>query len=249
MITVINCVFWESVMKIQQFRFEHPVWDNVLGYVLHSGGEAIVIDGMAGEEIFEFCRTEDLKITAVTNTHLHDDHTGGNSFFTDSKGLPYISPAQAEASGKMMIGDEEVSIRRSPGHSEDSVIFMSGNLLISGDTLFNGTVGNCYSGDYAAYFKSLDFLMSLPDATKIYAGHDLVSYAMGVARGIDPQNPHIDTYLSGYDAARVSSTIGQEKQVNPFVRWNDSALDAFRKTLSLPVSTPFERWRAMMTVH
>ena len=238
-----------AIMKIKQFRFDHHLWGNVMGYLLYSNGEGVVIDGMAAQDIASFCESENIRISLVTNTHSHDDHTGGNDFFTKDRGMPFLPTEEAAAAGEIIIGGKRIAVKSLPGHSDDSIVFLCGDILVSGDTIFNGTVGNCYTGDYEAYFRSLQYIMSLPGSTRIYAGHDLVDYAMGVARRIEPRNPCIDGYLKQYNPICVTSTIDLEKKVNPFVRWNDPALDEFRKGLEMPVETPYERWRAMMTVH
>ena len=105
-----------------------------------------------------------------------------------------------------------------PGHSEDSVVFYTDGKLITGDTLFTGTVGNCYTKDYPQYFKTLSAVMAYPDETEIYCGHDIFEYATGVIREIDPDNTDFDAYLQIGKRQPLYSTIGMEKKVNPFVR-------------------------------
>jgi len=67
------------------------------------------------------------------------------------------------------------------------------NILLTGDTLFVGKVGGTDLGRGArAEYDSLNKkLMKLPDETKVYPGHDY---------GVAP-----------------SSTIGREKETNPFI--------------------------------
>lgn len=236
-------------MKIKQFAYSHEIYGTIFGYLLYSGTTGIVIDPDAYEEIDSYCKEAGIEIAAITNTHMHDDHTVGNDFFTKEKKVPFINPKEAAETGTINIGDEKISVKLLPGHSMDSVVFMCDDILVSGDTLFNGTVGNCYTGNYEEYFKSLLYLMTLPDETRVYAGHDLVEYSCGVARGIEPDNPAIDEYQNMYNPWDVHSTIGWEKKVNPFVRWNDTSLDSFRQGLNTPLNTPYERFMAMMSVH
>jgi hydroxyacylglutathione hydrolase len=236
-------------MKIKQFRFDHPPFGSVFSYLLWSDKEALVVDGGATDEVLEFCHAMGIKIKQVTNTHCHDDHTGGNSYFIEKTGAQYISPEQAVKQEIIKVGTREVRVTPVPGHSEDSVLLSFDNILITGDTLFTGTIGNCYTNDYESYFKSLEYIMSFPDNTEVYPGHDLMEYATGVAEKFEPDNPHIDEYRKFYKYDCVKTTIGWEKKVNPFVRWDDPALDSFRATLDKPLDTPYERFRAMMSVH
>jgi len=131
----------------------------------------------------------------------------------------------------------------------DSVVFSYDNILITGDTLFNGTVGNCYSGNYKSYFQSLKKLTELPGNSLIYAGHDLVDYSIGVIKKIDPENPYLIKYEMDYKKNRVSSLLSDELKVNPFIRFNDPALDQFRLSLKESLNTEYERWRVLMTIH
>ncbi len=235
-------------MDIKQFPFRHKTLGTIFGYVLYSGDKGILIDPNSFMEIEDFCRNNTIGITAITNTHSHGDHTMGNDYFI-RKNIPLLSPAEAAYTGHITINDEKIKVLAVPGHSTDSVAFYSDSILISGDTLFNGTVGNCYTGDYEEYFASLSLLISLPGKTKIYAGHDLVDYAAGVIREIDPSNPFTNEYVLSVKEGEIYSTMEMELKVNPFIRWNDPSLDGYRTKLNLPVSTPYERWKAMMTVH
>ncbi len=48
--------------------------------------------------------------------------------------------------GRIVIDDFEIEVLDTPGHTDDSLSFSVDGCLITGDTLFNGTVGNCFSG-------------------------------------------------------------------------------------------------------
>jgi len=142
-----------------------------------------------------------------------------------------------------------VEILKTPGHSDDSIVFKSDEILITGDTLFTGTIGNCYTGDYETYFNSLKSLVSLPGNHKIYPGHDLRRYAMGVAARLDPENKDIAPYLDGYNPEDEWSTLAEEMRVNPFLRWNDPALaQALGWTKEL-YGSDIEKFRALMKLH
>jgi len=235
-------------MQIKQFPYKHETLGVLFGYLLYSGNEGLLIDPNSPDEIETFCRKNNLTIKTMSNTHLHHDHIIGNEHFI-SKGINYISPVNTDDMEEIAVGNEKVQIIKVPGHSADSVAFYCKDILVSGDTIFNGTIGNCFTGDYSEYFKSLSKVISLPENTEIYPGHDLMDYAVGVIREIDPENPETDKYLMKVKTGQISSTIEMELQVNPFVRWDDQSLDSFRAKLDLPISTPLERFKAMMSVH
>ncbi|MDA3941191.1 MAG: MBL fold metallo-hydrolase [Spirochaetia bacterium] len=232
-------------MKLKQFRYG----DGNLAYLIYKGGSAAAIDGGAVEEILGFLKKNSLRLEYVINTHDHWDHTPGNSLLLKSSKAKFLSTAELTALKFLVLEDSSISVFPTPGHTMDSITFSFDDWIITGDTLFNGTVGNCYSGNYEIYFKSLGRILNFPVNTRIFAEHDLVNYALGVAENLDPNNPHIPAYRKSYNSDFVVSTLEMELKVNPFVRFNDTSLDAFREKLKMPLDTDYEKWRAMMTVH
>ena len=84
-----------------------------------------------------------------------------------------------------------MSFIHTPGHSPDSMCVLVNNNLVSGDTLFVGKVGGTASPEEARVeFESLKRLMVLEDSINVWPGHDY--------------------------GVRPSSTIGEERQTNPF---------------------------------
>lgn len=233
-------------MNLQQFRYGS---DANFAYLVYSGREAAVIDGGAADEILDFVKENNLNLRWVINTHEHYDHIPGNSRLLEKSNAEFIKPGKLVEMKTLSVGSEQMEIFAVPGHTDDSIVFSFDDCLITGDTLFNGTVGNCYIRDYETYFKSLQKVLEHPPETRIFAGHDLVDYALGVAEKIEPDNRSLSEYRAGYSADFVVSTLGMELAVNPFIRFNDPALDAFRGGLDMPLSTPFQRWRAMMSIH
>jgi len=232
-------------MEMKQFRFS----DSNLAYLVWNGGEAAAIDGGAAEEILEFCRAGDLVLTLVLNTHEHADHTPGNRQLLEATSARFIPPGKAASEGGVLLGNERLEAAAVPGHTADSIFFRSGDRLFTGDTLFNGTVGNCYTRDWELYFRSLERILDFPDGFRIYAGHDLTEYALGVIDTLDPDNPRLREYRESLDPGDLFTPLGLEKAINPFIRWDDPSLDPLRFSLKLPLDTPFLRWRALMTIH
>ncbi|MDP4261057.1 MAG: MBL fold metallo-hydrolase [Bacteroidota bacterium] len=157
----------------------------------------------------------------LLNTHCHLDHVFGNQFVRDIWGLVlhihekekplldfapqsglmwqmpfdnYDGPLAWLQEGKTIkVGDEELEARFTPGHSPGSLSFYheAGGFVISGDTLFNGSIGqtDLPGGDFDTLINSIQTqLFTLPDETKVYSGHGPVT------------------------------TIGFEKMNNPFVK-------------------------------
>lgn len=156
--------------------------------IIDPGGDAGIIRGQIEKD--------GLKAKYIINTHGHFDHTGANAEFK----LPvYAHKADAVASSAdtclkdgdiLDIGDISLQVIHTPGHSPGSICLRCGDLLFSGDTLFAGSVGrtDIQGGSEKELAVSLDKLVSMiDDKTKIYPGHG------------------------------PSTTMGHEKQENPFL--------------------------------
>jgi hydroxyacylglutathione hydrolase len=164
------------------------------------GGAGAVIDPTGDlSGIMRTIETEGLKIQFILNTHGHPDHTSGNKNIAAETGakiaahrLAGIKKDLALDDGDLLrVGRLEVKVIHTPGHTRDSVCFLVGGRLFTGDTLFVGECGrtDMPGGDAGAMYESLfNRLMKLPDEIEIYPGHDY--------------------------GPRPTSTIGQERKTN-----------------------------------
>ena len=132
--------------------------------------EAILVDASApSEELLKHILSLQLKVKMIVNTHGHGDHIGGNGFFANALGAPTaIHAADAvmltnsrknlseymgmplaldEATIKLNDGDEftlgkhNIRVLHSPGHTLGGICLLAEKYLISGDTLFEMSVG------------------------------------------------------------------------------------------------------------
>ena len=102
-----------------------------------------------------------------------------------------------EAGDVVNVGQVPVKFIHTPGHTPGSQCFLVGDALVSGDTLFIGSCGrvDLPGSDPKQLYESLDTLGKLPDSTRLYPGHNYASAA--------------------------SSTIGEQKRKNPFMRFDN----------------------------
>ena len=138
---------------------------------------------------------------AIWNTHGHFDHVYDNARWKAAFGAPIYAHAgdayflehlreqslwfglsapevasvdvELHEGDALPIGDETALVWHLPGHSPGSVAFGFGNFWISGDVLFQNSVGrfDLPGADEQALARSIGRLWTLPDATRVLAGH------------------------------------------------------------------------------
>lgn len=76
---------------------------------------------------------------------------------------------------ELYIGNKQIKVIETPGHTQGGVCFLIDDMLFSGDTLFRREIGRCdlEGGDYDTMINSLKTkLEPLSDDIKVYPGHD-----------------------------------------------------------------------------
>ena len=73
----------------------------------------------------------------------------------------------------MLLGNKEIKVIHTPGHTAGSVCYMADCVIVTGDTLFHSGIGRCdlYGGDEQAMKQSLKRLASIEGDYKLYPGH------------------------------------------------------------------------------
>jgi len=229
---------------IKQFRYGN---DN-LAYIIYSYKMAMVIDGGAVNEILRYIDTHNLNLEFITNTHYHADHTCGNKILADHTDAKLLTFEDLTDGSEISLGTDRISVMRTPGHSRDSVCFYTGSALISGDTLFNGTIGNCFTGDLKGFFLSVKRIMALPPETIIYAGHDYMKDSLAFAEYLEPENPDIARYRGLYNPNHVYSTLAEELKINPYLRFNEKSIEKILINRELPHGSEWDRWKSLMSI-
>jgi hydroxyacylglutathione hydrolase len=184
--------------------------DRNFGYLLgdRDARVGVLVDPSYSPDVFvERARAQSLSITHVINTHSHPDHTNGNerALALTSGALtahPILQPSVSLEDGTTInIGELRLTAYHVPGHCVDHVVLYESvhRLLITGDLLFVGKVGGTQNdADARTEWRSLQRLLTLvPDEATVWPGHDY--------------------------GVRPSSTIGLEKESNPFLLCADEA--------------------------
>lgn len=166
-------------------------------------GRALIVDPVATriDRYLASSAYHNLKLDFVLDTHTHADHRsacGELSQLTGAKVVRHLAAPQpnvdihVQDGDILMVGNLNLKIYHTPGHTPDSISALAGDRMLSGDCLLIGGTGRTdfASGDAGQLYDSIcEKLFKLPDDTLLFPGHDY--------RG----NKH--------------STIGHEKRHNP----------------------------------
>jgi len=210
-------------------------------------GEALAIDPLDHEKTLATARVKGWQITQVLNTHEHHDHTGGNAAVIAATGAKLIAHHRAggritgvdrgvQAGDVIKVGKTvELECLDTPGHTMCHICLLAHTdqpALFSGDTLFNAGAGNVHNGGdvNALYATFADQLARLPDATRVYPGHDYIENNLRFTLDREPDNAAAQALLPSVvahePAASAVTTLAQEKQVNTFLRLSSPSVIA-----------------------
>ncbi len=232
-------------MKIIQIRL---LRDNY-GYLLicESTKQAVVIDPSEADPVLKRAAEEGVTLKAILNTHHHRDHTGGNDGIlaqhpvrvyghkSDAGRISGLTDGVDEGDD-IQIGELGGKVLFIPGHTTGHVAYLFGNNLFCGDTLFTAGCGRLFEGTPEQMHASLKKLMSLPDDTKVYCGHEYTESNLRFAMTLEPKNHKLVSRFERVQALRargastVPSTMEEEKQTNPFLRWDSKEIHGSLKT-------------------
>ena len=182
--------------------------------------QAVVIDpGAEADVILTILASKKLKVKYIINTHGHFDHVGANRRMKDATQAtlmihqsdePMLADLNRAASSfgltaenspkadEYLCEDQEITfgnitlkVIHTPGHSPGGVCLYTPGHVFVGDTLFAGSIGrtDLPGGDYQQLIDNIrQKLFLLSDDTVVYPGHG------------------------------PETSIGREKQINPFLR-------------------------------
>ncbi len=163
-----------------------------------------------------------LKPKWLLETHIHADHiTGAGELRARFDKQPKVAVHHASQSrcadrllddgDELKLGDESIEVLYTPGHTDTDISYRVDGAVFTGDTLLIRGSGRTdfQSGDAGKAYDSITGkLFTLPDATRVYPGHD-------------------------YSGLTVS-TIGEEKRANPRLTNGREAYIALMNAMDLP---------------
>jgi hydroxyacylglutathione hydrolase len=228
-------------MRIHQL----PLLRDNYGYLLvcEKTNEAAILDPSEGEPVLQRVQQENVRLTTILNTHHHRDHTGGNEELlasgklevygheSDQGRIPGLTRGVKDGD-EVHIGELKGEVLFIPGHTSGHVAYLFDNALFCGDTLFTAGCGRLFEGTPEQMHASLCKLMALRDDTKIYCGHEYTESNLRFAMTLEPKNPKVVSRYERVQAQRargvstVPSSLEEEKQTNPFLRWDSKEIQA-----------------------
>lgn len=166
-------------------------------------GETAVVDPAASADIIaEKIKERGFTLKYIILTHAHFDHIMALEGLRGFRNTPvYIHTDDAEAllhpeqtymdqfggvntpcqpadvvlndGDVLYLGQSKIKVIHTPGHTMGSICLITGDIIISGDTLFRGDIGryDLYGGDYSQLLHSLGILAALDGDYKVYPGH------------------------------------------------------------------------------
>ena len=229
--------------------------DNYI-FVLSIEDEAVVVDPGDGEVVLDYLEQEELNLKDILLTHHHPDHVAGVGplrtkfgahVYCSSYDKFRLSLADTAVAGEVdfeVLGQVFTAIE-CPGHTLGHVAyyFEAAEALFCGDTLFSMGCGRLFEGTAEQMFHSLERLRKLPDETRVFCGHEYTQSNLDFALSLEPKHRTLQTFRKLVDDQRdqnqpsVPSLLGTEKQLNPFLRWDDSKL---RLALKMEKATDLE---------
>jgi hydroxyacylglutathione hydrolase len=232
-----------------------PAFDDNYIWCIHDGQSALIVDPGDAAPVLRYLEQEKLTLTGILITHHHADHTGGILQLLSALGshAPVYGPATIDIPGRtnaLMNGDKieianpriSLEVYEVPGHTLSHIAYfanMQANvvepMLFCGDTLFASGCGRLFEGTPTQMSQSLAKFIALPKNTLVYCTHEYTLSNIRFALAVEPNNFNLITWAEAAQALRAQNlptlptTIGQELQVNPFMRCDqkdviDSAL-------------------------
>lgn len=168
-------------------------------YVVSENGHGFIVDAVVKSDLVtNYIKDNSIKIDFILQTHTHFDHVLGLEYYKNLYNVDVFASSESRdiandkyynlaydyddlnvpidnfLTDKEVITDFKIKALKTPGHSLDSISYLIGDYLFSGDTLFKGSIGRTDfpGGDYETLIGSINEKYRVLDSnTVVYPGH------------------------------------------------------------------------------
>lgn len=214
------------------------------------------VDSPDPQVITKFFESKNWNLDVILNTHHHWDHVDGNPQLKNRWNCKIYGPEYEEKrikkidfslneSSTYQLGKHKFEIIHLPGHTLGHIAYYSETLgvLFVGDTLFSAGCGRLFEGTPDQMWESLKKLRTLPDETLVFCAHEYTLNNIEFALSLEPNRQSLLNFQNVSQEKRskslptVPTTIGVEKEINPFLRADDIEL---KKNLNMTENSDVE---------
>ncbi|MBF0123713.1 MAG: hydroxyacylglutathione hydrolase [Magnetococcales bacterium] len=198
-------------------------------------GKMAAVDPGEAEAVIAFLDGYGVSLSHILITHHHNDHIDGVELLrqryqakvigaaADAHRLPPLDHAVVDGD-KLRLGDQDVTVLETPGHTLGHVVYHTEDALFSGDTLFSCGCGRLFEGSADQMWASLQRLMALPGNWRLFAGHEYTLINLKFALHLEPDHQGLKQFYQHANTLvhqrqpTLPVRLEQEKQINPFLR-------------------------------
>jgi hydroxyacylglutathione hydrolase len=220
-----------------------PCLSDNYAYLLRDAatGKVGLVDAPEAAPIAAALAERDWKLDLILVTHHHADHIQavdalrgtakvvGNA--ADRRRLPRLD-VEVLPGDRVALGESVAEVLDVPGHTVGHVAywFAAAEALFSADSLMVMGCGRLFEGTAEQMWESLSRMAALPDATRVYSGHEYAAANTRFALSVDGENVALKTRAAEIAAMRgkgrptVPARLDLERRTNPFLRARDADL-------------------------
>ncbi|KAM3608469.1 uncharacterized protein V6R79_026171 [Siganus canaliculatus] len=208
---------------------------------------AVVVDPADPQSVQAVLQEEGVTLEAILCTHKHWDHSGGNKglkrlhsscrvYGSAADNIPGLTHPLSHKDS-VTVGRLHFKALFTPGHTVGHMIYLldghaigTPSSLFSGDLVFLAGCGRMFEGSATTMLSSLDTVTSLSDDTLLWPGHEYAEDNLLFAAEVEPRNTARENKYQwvlqqrGQKLCTSPSTIGEERQYNPFLRSHSAEL-------------------------
>lgn len=214
---------------------------NCKSYLLTSGADAAIVDPVRDrvDTYREVLRERGLTLRMILETHTHADHLMLSRAAKAILGAPVVmhksSPSplvdrHVDEGDTIQLGDETIRVWHTPGHTPDSLCYLTESAILTGDTLLIGGSGRTDfpGGDASAQYNAVTGrIFALPDETTVLPGHDYKGNTTSTVGRERAQNPRfLGKSLEEYVAVMASLGLPFPDKIQQSLQVNQSGFEA-----------------------